>query len=325
MKILKRLCPLCAAVFATAALFGCGGDADSGEDISAVRFYCASDTEEIVGLEGDTDIMSPACIFPTKCSGEDLCREVSFKVKDGMQLALTSGWYRNVSTVHESSDARDKKGLIEKKRDGEWEFYSDVVYGGSTTAVPQKIPFRVESGEYSLPVCIPWYDPGEYRITYFFREFTENEDGRFSTGEQLFQVSHTVEIPEPDGNDIDIIAASVGTLGTDHSVVLGVTTQLDEMPWLYCGEADLCEWDGNGWTQNSAVSAHFAFPREYIRQNYIYPMLGVEEPEKYATVPYVICDGVDREGSYRLTLRFSENEDGSGEQYTLTLYVRFDE
>ncbi len=319
---IKLVALLVCLVVSFTVFFSCGEHTD---DINSVKFYCVSDTQEIVGIEGDSDIMSPVCIFPTQCSGESFCPTVSFEVKDGMEIALTSLRYKNVSSAPESSDANTKKGVVEKKQNGQWVFYSDIVYGGVSTMIPKKIPFQVESGQYTQPVCIPWYDPGEYRITYFFREFIEHEDGKFSTGEQLFQVSHTVEVPPTDGNVLDIIAVGVSTSELQDSVALAVTTtQLDEMPWLSCKDVDIQEWNGSGWSHNSSVSAHFTYPREYIRQNYVYPMLGVEHPERYATVPNIVCEGVDKEGSYRLTLHFCENEDGSGEQYELSLNVRFD-
>ncbi len=281
----------------------------------------------VSSAEGDTDRLLPLS-YESPSDVGIYVTNVRFLLADGKTYQAGSRRYPGSLPAQEN-----EFGYIEKRSDGGgWEYYSELSYltsdvGGSAVPV-----FRE-----SMPVCLPSHDPGEYRVTYYFREIR----GQSTLGDELYSVSHTYSVPEASGSPCDVLGVKA-TLGgfvpsdwRDGRVTLTLRGNGGDAPWLDTGNI--------GWEIKSASGRWEDVPNEdgasveaetsaaYVRlasedstYGYIYnDVFGCGDA--IASYPALDVHIPENDAEYRLTLRFTENGDGSGEEYTLSLVFGFAE
>ena len=275
---------------------------------------------EIAGATGDTALLRPVAM--SRAGGVGDLTMIYFEAADGFEAALTSRRYKDGEHCPNTPEPEYRLGFAEKLVDGEWEFYCEIYDNSSLPLIPGYTPFFSYAGEFWHLFTLPWYDPGEYRVTYYFRQCITRERSHYTTGDELYSVTHSFTAPEPSGSRFDVIGISFYT----GDIWVTLRANDGEAPYI---DGSRCEIERNEkgvWTSDgiSAEIANYDPSKQFYRSHYDYDWMMPDDFERYGV--YVVkFDGVTREYDYRLTLHFNENEDGSGEQYDLTLNLRFGE
>ena len=315
----------------TAAFYGCNhgssviaSECDFGLIDDVIRF---SDSDVTTCVTGDIDRLCPLSVSRTQRSSDSFSPYVFFDVASDTTIALTSRCYQSGCVLANTKIADHEFGYIEKKTDaGSWDYYGEVTYATADGLIPETVPFIVlEKGTASVAVGLPWYDSGEYRITYFFREYTDDGDGGYRTGQELYSVSHEYYVPEISEKECDLLAVSISDSSNSKGVRLAIRSNNGAAPYMSCRDVLIERLSGESWLSDSVSADVPSTQTDYKKYDYMFRLMQVKNQERYMISPKIHCIGVESGHLYRLTVRFTENEDGSGEQYTLTLNLRFDE
>lgn len=321
LGFIERVAALTVAALMLAGAVGCEEErnADFGyaDEVITVGTYGSENTVE--GLSGDTDIVTietvgfdyglfraerpcsirvvmknDRCLAQTDSRGEvdswDFC-DIERLNEDGTVTACGAGASRNVSP-----------------------FDIVVLYPDSTHVIATDFPFFSE--------------PGTYRVTYYFRNvMDENLPVKQNLGDEEYELSHTVVVPEITDRPFDLL--SLDSRGynpglkrgfehtysdTDKKVTLMLTLRRNGEKTLFA-ESSKLEWLKDGeWEEMPAVEG---------RESSVGTLRSYPEEDDERIV-LVRADGYfpDTEADYRMTIRFAENEDGSGEEYVLTLNLK---
>ncbi len=187
----------------------------------------------------------------------------------------------------------DTLGYVERLTEsGEWEYVCDSIRVGSDTFEGgndkiMSLSWDGSSKYGGVLCCVPVFDqPGEYRVTLNFREVKERttELGQWWYSEdEVHSISFRFTVPEKSDKPFDLLYCCI-TEGSYGRQRLLMTIRMNgEAPAPYLQSGD-----------------------DIVRR------------EKDGLASYIVYDdGSWGEGT--AVLRFTENEDGSGEQYVLTL------
>ena len=321
LGFIGRAAALIVAALMLAGVVGCEEErnADFGYADEVITVGTLGSENTVEGLSGDTDVVTietvgfdygllraerpcsirvvmknDRCLAQTDSRGEvdswDFC-DIERLNEDGTVTACGAGASRNVSP-----------------------FDIVVLYPDSTNVIATDFPFFSE--------------PGTYRVTYYFRNvMDEHLPVKQNLGDEEYELSHTVVVPEITDRLFDLL--SLDSRGynpglkrgfentysdTDKKVTLILTLRRNGEKTLFA-ESSKLEWLRDGkWEevpavegQESSVDALRSYPEE--------------DDER---IVLVSADGYfpDTEADYRMTIRFTENEDGSGEEYVLTLNLK---
>ena len=205
----------------------------------------------------------------------------------------------------------DSPDILAERWNGEsWSPLDDVQY------VPTLLNFKKTTkpqiiADYAiLEFFFPIDVPGRYKLTLFFREY---ETDSLSTVGDMLDISFEVEIPEADGSRYNLYSVYTKYVEeTGAGIVELLIKSGDEMTHLYL---DIESIDALG---KDAEILYVRPEQKFFRDI-------CEWNDQYCHYGVIGIPEVDRAETCPLTLHFTENPDGSGEQYTLTLNLRFDE
>lgn len=305
------------------------------EDDDGYTYYTMS-------FSGDTDKVNADAASPDS-DISPFAYTVPFYSVDGRLYCMGADEYKNGEVVNTADhglneeetrlymndDAISVIGVAERLEDGEpierygvfRSLYNTV--GFSAVEVVDDKPQHYEV-TCNLFACTP----GDYRVTYYFRELIDydiDEDGRyvnFTTGDELYSVSaeQAFTMPEATGKKFDIVNVIFSTGSGCLKLILrsmdGTLPYFaDDITVEKLGESGWEIDDGGKTRYGSSVFADyfsdFPYPGPGTPATAVYPI-------KYGTGELPLAH------EYRLTLTFTENEDGSGEQYTLVLRLSND-
>lgn len=315
-----------ALVAASLALFLLKTEEENTDFGYVKPLYTLNDRVEITDCVVNNDVIRATHYALTSLSDTS---NVTVWFETERALARTSIRYYNGVEI-EFRVAKYEAGMIEKLIDGEWVdidgfgsgLYSAQLAAGSPgygLILPERAIINLRLGSSVL-------EPGLYRITHYFREDVSHEQYDYETGPTLYTVTHTVEVPEPSGKPIDLYGVM---LSKTPNPVTGDKYGRVAMDFNF-GEKEIY-WDRARMTLEKQVGAEWVEVEDVSEE---LPSVKLRVPEdapaddRYAFAPnhmfaYPYID--DPFAVYRLTLEFVENEDGSGERYTLALNLRFSE
>lgn len=281
--------------------------------------YGLHDEVKITDCSGDTDKLRSVSytVRPANrnergnSSGTRAIFEATFIAPKGM-IAITANSY---TEGHMINGRPLPVGCIERMVGDRWEPQDDIwteyvvmSYGGGI-----EYPV-VRQAEETVRFSFEWRDSGVYRVTYRFREHLKGGN----TGEKLYEISHTVILPKIEDTPFEVQRVDITERALLNTYEVKPVVMINEGS-LYIDRmyAKLEKRSGNQWEEEKgAVSVYDGDEKWRYR--------GGER--KYLTVSDRFSVNVDDPSAdYRLTLHFTENEDGSGEQYAITLNLRFDE
>lgn len=254
-------------------------------------------TEQSIASDigGDTDIMRV----------ED-CHWSSFRVRADLMSVDNSRKY-----VMGKSDDSSLEGRLEKLgADGEWQFYSDINCAMMQVG-PTKPQTKVDGDGNFWEIEFPMSDPGKYKIIGYFREVGQ---------EEIHSINFTVEVPERTNRDYDLCGMWIVSEPAkyDDRIFGYAAVRLRSnygapLPYLDTesirvrnGDAELFVWEISPKPYHRRIVDSFPFGTQDIADYYT---IGLRD--------------IDMEEEYILSMQFTENEDGSGERYDLTLRLQF--
>lgn len=282
--------------------------ADLNPDFGCVDEVLAFPNALPVETFGDTDLMT---VESVERYGAQL--RVNFVPVDGVKILPGSAIYAyGARTMTE----KHFHGYIEKLEDGGWRFY-DRLFTRKANSLFGDDKLQVKSEPYSDMYMFPFHSPGRYRVNFYFREYIREED---RAGDDLYTISFETEVEPASSRRFDV--CSFGAGGGEHGIEMLsfiLRANEDETPYLDIDSARMERSEestdvpiAGGYTRSSDILYFFEDLRDSVGAPFVSEyLLYFDEP-----VPA---------GEYMLTMIFTEHPDGSGEQYTLTLNLRFDE
>lgn len=327
-------------------------DASANEHFGLVdACYSPDDTLPITDLAGDTDVVSidavvlradatMSAVFDGSVQ-DTPALNVSFSAAEGRMLSFGAKHVHHGTRIG-SYVPEYRYGFVEKLIGGEWQTVGGVSLDHYDNTEPKLLGAERSS---TLQFAFPIHDAGKYRITYYFRDFSLDRDALnvlyYSTGEELYSVSHTVTVPEPSDKPFDLIAAGIDASGRPHETNVMTARLLfrsnsGAIPYLDTARVHLETTNGDRWVDaptpkevNRAafagggvgwVSSNNTSANEDLTYEFRHPFFDRYEKNCFAVTAHVFGDP---SAQYRLILEFNEGEHRSGETYVLTLYLNF--
>ncbi len=234
-----------------------------------------------------------------------------------------------------TGDPEHNSYFTEKYENGKWcacENGSMPMWGGYLIGRANYVTWAFSSTEEMLPYNIPLNidEPGRYRITFCFRDYipSSSEDMRSagSSGEGLYEASFEYDVP---GRSLFSAKPRVGSFTMqDTSAHYDTCAELDMVLTNWRIGFGYLQEDGSGimrrtdsgeYVPDDTVVIAYGFSENNF-------LLSSEEKRDYYVRPLAVSLLYWEYGAeYRLTLVFTENEDGTGEKCSVTLNLRFDE
>ena len=297
---------------------------DPNPDFGLVRevYSFAHPETPITDCEGDTDILNVEAVIWDEM--QLMYPLASLRLTAAKDVAFTTGIYSGGAT--EKDPKYFPKSSIERLEDGEWAEYGELWASHTSLLMHGEPPFSgMSAGTMEWEFGIPVNDPGTYRITVYFRELLSREYYRYATGDELYHVTFTITIPEASKKPFDVISMRIDGYGYwDRVSAAHIAIRMN-------GEKNICmdlamgtlemfkdgEWVDvthhlQKLTEEDIAQGAYRYIGDLWRNGNVY----------HCSAHF---NAIDIEYEHRLKLEFCENDDGTGERYTLTLRLRFDE
>ena len=289
----------------------------------------------VYNCEGDADLISVAAVHPGTSDGvyehimehpEDehaangLTLGFGIHVADDHVFALTSEQYTKASLT--KTDITYKCGGVERlDENGVWAPVGDLF-----SIKKPSVPFmRVYPGDSTMWVKFPIHEPGIYRISIPFREYTAR-GMEFSTGEKLHSVSFTLTVPDSTYKKYDLVSVDLG-VPHYHEVSIAAVCRSNDgtIPYQDLSSIILEEYRLGKWERQSTNAVKNYYDYRVDKAWMVPAAYSVEQPfsdEKTSNLFVGTARVVigHRNARYRITMEFCENSDGSGRRSVL----RFD-
>ena len=322
MKRILKILALCLALAVLAACAGRGGDAgDFGNTertlSTAKETISTAERIPISDCSGDTDFIEATSYYFTTWNGAP---ELGVCFSGEHDAAVTEKVFED--GMQTSRVRFDNPVTMERLEDGEWVDLKNIRPDKLATVggVPDYVVLPCGGSRILLP--FPIHESGTYRLTYKMREST----GDYSTGDTLYSISHTVTVPEATDSRFDIV--SVDYIG-QGGVYVAIRPNTDGAA-LYLDRArGTIEKKSDGGEYTDITDTDVGLSMNLLPED--------DEGRYYDTATEPRLCGYDDlfmfrqfltlkdAGEYRLTLFFTRNPDGTGEQYTLRLNLKFGE
>lgn len=285
---------------------------------------------ELIGRDAD---LIQAEYVSTSVSMDDAAVILSIKSVDDACYTLGASVYENGIEVDHKPPF-----ITERYENGEWRAYADgwwfVSYVGGVLGNVRPAFSSSEALSESFKLSID--EPGRYRITFYFRDYIPASEKYLhrggSSGDGLYEASFEYEVP------------ARKLLSTSPRVAnFSMRDYSDVSEWAERFGTNVAQINmlitnshiGYGYFQRDKSRIEMLtdsgeyIPADEVQITYGEVINCTDRPEpfdEYCVRP--VCTNIwgwEYGAEYRLSMTFTENEDGSGEQYTLTLNLRFDE
>lgn len=301
--------------------------------------------------------------FGTFDRGLDPNFRIAVRSLDGNYYSLgrtrwVEGWSANHSAFkgpHYEGDNDTSFGYVERLGEGGWEkcvsMYDTRAYNLGFTGVIYNFIWPTEQKtpeEYNSEMNLPYRAPGRYRVTMFARDYVPKMDDPYisyegSSGDRMYEFQFEYEVPERSEEPIEVMRLH---LETGVNEMTGEVTALLNASLRANGNIRYIQPDTMAFERRDPLTGRYsevvsdskygAFwfqnTRTYInaerrlRESAESGSLNYDIEEVLSIIPmYNVClFGWNTRDEYRLSVDFTENVDGSGERYTLTLRLEFD-
>ena len=262
----------------------------------------------------------------------------TFTIKSLDDSTYTLGSVKWMPRYHDLSGTL---GLVEKMDgNGAWQphFNIESHLGWYAMFSPDDVKRCLVSPNSALSfVCtLPLWEQGKYRATIILREYDSEQE---CSGDGIYELNFEYEIPARTDADMDIRYA---ILTTDDRIYDGKTVL--RLCLLANGKAryiqpDSIRFEHNGTGDGLSIGVmndsidtlltNYIAEYDRLSQNegaFYYAGTEFNAEDRLSVIPLqpIVLYGWEYDTDYTLSMIFAENPDGSGEQYTLTLNLRFD-
>lgn len=287
--------------------------------------------ENVTWHEDDSDIVSIESVVGDLGAAQSCLLEVVVDFSAKREVILTSAELKDSPLAVFGEPEEPAYSISRISDDGSETLLCEKGSSNVITASQVTDFLHIGAGE-TKRVYIPfrYFSPGNYRISYFFRELekVQGDPELRTTCKELHTVSLFVTIPEKTEKAFDLISFAAReepdeyfeNLDPDDTntwmhiwpvlranfggTLYPLDARLEIKRGLFWGEAELPGREEKAIRRLRDLTVDRGEDSEFI-------VMGVD------------CYFPDPEAEYRLILRFTENEDGSGEEYVLTLNLRF--
>lgn len=212
-------------------------------------------------------------------------------------------------------------GIIEKRIGDKWQYFSesgDAIGDYSDNGGWSTHPLRVDRMQTpNMRAYAPIYaDPGDYRITMYFRECDESGQPK---DDAVHHLSFDVSVPERSDKPFDVIQAELENDDIFPKVTVHIrkNSETEGMPAVDTESFKLAYEDG-GKLVNVPPRDGKTTVASCPDSGWVYPFADYTFSLYYPTGEF------DTSKTYRLTVTLKENVGSSFEQYDLTLRLCFD-
>ena len=278
-----------------------------------------------ITCSGDTDIVDITHVAP---SGRSL--EVFFSGE--RDLACTAGYFVDGELISGKAEGL----LIERREKGGWVPLSEHIVDYVKAFLPSIKDYRPYNILYFTPDSIfyppktdltfPYYqEPGEYRLTLYFHDNVDDGLSKFTTGEEQYEISFIITVPEVSGKPFDILSMYIDDEDGEYHLRGEVRRNFDGPLYMdrTCGTLE--KKVGREWVEVPPPEGRDA-PMDIASEDQPngYKYTGSSYYPKGMIMSffrYLYIDDPDPNTEYRLTLTF--REDGNGKLGEYKLYIRF--
>lgn len=291
--------------------------------------------EEITDCTGDTDLLTLDEIDWSRSTDG----WIVIRTTPSQHVFMTSKVVWEGGESYGTAHRRGLMGYAEKKVGGRWKSVGEIYVYLANNAGPMQssgnnsarrwcsISPEDPRGFKDIRVELPEYEYGAtYRITYFFLK--GDEDGYPYGG--INSIRHTVTLPQKTNKRLDFV--SLGWEDTHSTTVYPeIRVNHGEAPYLSLYDCTLEHKQDGQWVKSTRKGKSAFFISPYVGG--IVPVVELEPcenlanhyrlPNRYSLLLHDLddADAGTPPTDFRLTLVFCDNADGSGERYTLTLYL----
>ena len=330
MKKNILICALLASVIAATAFaefWVVSHREDLNPDFGLVkeRYTMAEDSREaqwmtqipVRDCTGDTDILKVDYISQYGPQGE-----IKVWFTATRDVALTAKQYENGALVDANVGCYS---VIEHWENGEWVEYKGLdctfVIAGVGGINYRKYAVITPEQERGIPFCLELGKPGKYRLTYYFRDSIDPHDNTYTTGEELYSISHTFTLPEASNKPFDLITLYLSDSYDGTFWVNGYIRANGDKPiyWDRCAGSIEKLVDGE-WVESISEYSVYNHSPDSVSKNIHY--IGLHFDRDYIFFQKNVAVS-DPNGEYRVKVEFVSDRNEPQEHYTLTLPIDF--
>lgn len=221
--------------------------------------------------------------------------------------------------------------VIEKYDGSEWQWYKNSEYWDRVESMGIFYHYTDPGSERTEEILFKNAEAGLYRITLFFREITEKEDSHvLNTAPELRSVSFTFEVPDTD-KPYNLCEASLERRdigGADALLEVNLRAANEDVKFpIYLSKSSIELYENSGGRLKkvggfSDGRVESILPGVQDNPDDCY---ACESWDRFMRYGAFVFYGIDYDKEYALKMTFFENEDGTGERYSLVLNLVFDE
>ncbi len=284
---------------------------------------------------------------------------LSVQSKDDSYYTVGLAFWENGMDVWDTSG---ELGYVERLEGDEWVAYYRLYdsqarnwYGATNIVRPAE-----SAGGKDGNVCVnlPLWEPGTYRAVLTLRDYLPPDDGNDSdmgvSGVKTHAVYFEYEVPEWTDEPMEVLLAEPTyarrpTASEDGDTAYLNLTLRANTPARYIDYKNVVlerfdeaadDWVGTDYLSWFNEYAGIHILDRYAEQVMYEDSFSVSDPERYyastehsesekyrlsvVSLLGIELGALEPEEEYRITIPFTENEDGTGEQYTIQLRMQFD-
>lgn len=215
-------------------------------------------------------------------------------------------------------------GTVERKDpEGEWEELGDLEFYTNRQLGRQSPSLSLSSGFPSLYCNFPISVAGEYRISldFLYGGTQANDDP------EIYSVSTTLTVTASE-KQFDLLSTE-GAFVLNGNVMLLFRANDGQIPYQDLSATRLEKYVRGEWVEREGMVGLLQDPGNIGRDDYISPSgFAATHPFTDEDIDGLFCGAAalhpdDKTASWRLTLEFAENADGSGERYVVQVPISF--
>lgn len=285
-----------------------------GEFGNIKSVYVEGDTDIPIKVSGETDLLTVTAL---EYDGQGGAR-IYFRPAEGYRFSM--GSVASTLRVHPWKEGTPfDLATVERYENGEWTHYGDIDhFAFAMPAIDYTTGPFVVSKETSLPISMPFLEPGKYRVTFNFRELSDEPKGLHPPEEPLHHITMEYELCEASSSRYDLaylVVLDPEWVGLDFTRIdFSIRASEGEAPFRRFDKVDVEVLRNGEWTEQNIASKN-AIPNYYERwDNY---RLG----SRFAEYNVDMTRRLDPDSDYRITIYFAEHNGGK-DYMPLQIHIR---
>lgn len=284
-----------------------------GEFGNIKSVYVEDDVEIPIKVSGETDLLT---VTRLEHDG-DGAAYIYFRPAEGCRFSM--GSVASTLRVHPWKEGTPfDLATVERYESGKWVHYTDIDdFGFGMPAIDFITgPFVVTQAQQHLPINLPFYEPGKYRVTFNFREAFGDRDSGLSCEDTVHHIAMEYEIPVASDSRYDlaylVVLEPEWRERTDIHFILRAND--GKAPFRRFDKVDVEKLENGSWIKQKLLynnSVQNSYQRlDYHGSHY-----------RFAECHVAMTRILDPDSEYRITMYFTERNGGKN-YMPLQIYVR---